>query len=220
MRFLATVLFSLGAVAFLSTAKAATVSLRLEADLLKDQSGQALSLQSYVVLVASEDLANSPGFGTPSVGNAISVGNTLGGSDDVIVFAGKLSSISTVAGTFSTVITLTLDTADAGLTSGDRLQLYWFPTITTDGAVLTNGTPYGKYSNLSAVDGSHAYTVPTAPATNWLIGFYTKDGTRFSDSTVSNAPAAGLANLTVVPEPGTLMLALGSGAFLALRRRR
>lgn len=195
----------------------ATITFLMQADLLKDSSGAAMSQDGVFMLVASTtDATFQPIF----AGSSTAVGSTFG-VDDKILFVGDLGTFG-VNGVLDE--TLAIDsTLFAGLTTGDPLALYWFPTLTTSDTSISAGTTYGYYTNPLAVDGSSAWLTPADPTSNYSLGFFTKDGSELSPgSSASNLASAGNASLTVsaVPEPSVSLLAMAGAMFAVLGRRR
>lgn len=204
------------------TSSHASISFLIDADLLKNSSGTAISQSSLFLLVAST--TNST-FEAISADSSTAVGSLLNG-DDRILFRGDLLGSPVVDGVLQVATGgLTLNSAPlTDWTVGDPLALIWFPTLTSGSGTIAAGTTYGRYTNASSVDGSDAWITPSDPTTDHALLFYTQDGSELSPGAgASNAASVGNASLTVagaVPEPGRFMLGLLGMMGLVIRRRR
>ena len=204
------------------TAARADVSFLIDGDLLRNSSGVAIPQSSLFLLVAS---TSDSIFSTLKEGSLLSVGSIItgAGGDDTIVYKGDISSygVNGVLNTSTPGINFSIAT---GWNAGDSLALIWFPTLTISSSTLSAGTPYGIYTNASAVDGSSVWITPSSPSTNYKLLFYTKAGSEVSPgASASNAATAGNASLTVaaVPEPSTFaMLGIGMGLAGWMARRK
>ncbi|WP_009965535.1 PEP-CTERM sorting domain-containing protein [Verrucomicrobium spinosum] len=195
----------------------ATITFLMQADLLKDSNGVAMSQDGVFMLVASTADAT---FQPILAGTSTAVGSTFG-LDDRILFVGDLGSFG-VDGVLDATIAID-STLFAGLTTNDPLALYWFPTLTTGDTSIGEGTTYGFYTNAVAVDGSSAWLTPADPTSNYSLGFFTKDGSELSPGIgASNLASAGNAANTVsaVPEPSVSVLAMAGAMFAVFGRRR
>jgi len=104
-----------------------------------------------------------------------------------------------------------------GLSIGDPLRIYWYPELTTSDLKPTLGTSYGVfYSDVKQYGSDIAWFVPTDSGDTVALSLITKN----YDSNADNFDSAGVANLTVVPEPGEYMALIGlaSMGFVGLRR--
>ena len=149
---------------------------------LRDHSGALAPTNSVAVLVA--DTGNN-GFVDPQPGFPLSLGATWG-TDDRIVGLWDLSGCNCGNGVLydQTVVAYT-----NGIAPGQKLQLYWFPSLTL--ASNTVGvTYYGKYTDTNSppLDGSAAWQIPASDSSAHLIFWTTLYGG-------SNAEAAGQATL-------------------------
>jgi MYXO-CTERM domain-containing protein len=197
----------------------ASISFLVQSDLLKDAGGTAMSQSGLVLFVASTSDAT---FDSVVAGSSTSIGSSLNGGDDKILFKTNLASYG-VNGVLDAA-TGALDLSSVGgWTTGDPLALLWFPTLTNASATIEGNTPYGFYRRSSAVDGTQAWVTPADPTNNYLLGFFTQDGAELSPGgAAANLAAAGNASLTVgaIPEPSRSLLGLLGLGVLALRRRR
>jgi hypothetical protein len=102
------------------------------------------------------------------------------------------------------------------LTSGDALQLYWFPSLTLNSTSFGSYTPYGTYRTDTISSSSDiAWTLPSDGATVTLNFFTSSTGV---DGAV--ADSFGNASLSTVPEPVTTVALLGGAAGLFVMHRR
>ncbi len=196
----------------------ASISWNIQADLLKNSGGVAMSTSGLVLFVSSTSDAI---FDSILENSSTSIGSSLNGSDDKVLFRANLSSYGNGV--------LDLATGDlnlssvTGWTSGDPLALMWFPTLTMASSTIAAGTQYGFYRNNVPVDGSQAWVTPGDPSSANALTFFTQDGVDFSPGAgAANPASAGNASLTVgaVPEPSRSLLGLIGIGVLALRRRR
>lgn len=197
----------------------ASISFLVQGDLLKDSAGNAMAQSGLVLFVSSTTDASFSGI---TAGSSTSISSSLNGGDDRVVFKTDLSSYGTNGVLDLTTGALNLSTV-TGWNTGDPLALLWFPTLTAASSTIPAGTQYGFYTNATAVDGTQAWVTPADPTSNYLLGFFTKDGVELSPGTgAANSAAAGNASLTVgaVPEPSRSMLGLIGFGMLTLRRRR
>ncbi len=150
---------------------------------LEDQFGNLAPANSIAVLVV--DTGNN-GFVDPQSGFALAVGAPWG-SDDKVVCLWEVASDGYLEN--STVVTYT-----DGIAPGQRLQLYWFPSLTLASNVV-GVTYYGKYTDTNSppLDGSGAWEMP-AGGSDVELDFFTAYWGG------SNPEAAGQAtNLTAEP---------------------
>lgn len=198
----------------------ATVTIGIQGDTLKDSSGTALTSTGLFLLVSSTSDAT---FDSIVAGSSTSIGSSLNGGDDRIVFRGDLQSSFANSGSTAGVLDVNATglnlSSVSGWSAGDPLSLLWFPTLTTASGTIAVGTQYGRYTNSLAIDGSAAWVTPS-DTFSVNLGFYTTDAGFLGAG--SNPANAGNASLTVdaVPEPSRSVLGLIGFGMLALRRRR
>jgi len=194
----------LAALGFITwTCHAATITIQVDADLLKDSSGNAMPTNGLVVLVAS---TTDSTFNPPTAGSFVS-------GDDIVLAKFDLRSSGANGVLIDVASSLTLT---GNWTPGDPLAIYWFPTLTTNSTAPTAGIAYGFYTTTTPLDGSDAWTTPTAPA-NIDLRFITTDSDTVNGHLAGlNPPSAGLAsnvvgsgNLTA-PTLGVSLLGGGS----------
>ncbi|MDZ4404483.1 PEP-CTERM sorting domain-containing protein [Prosthecobacter sp.] len=197
----------------------ASISFLVQSDLLKNSGGTAMIQTGLVLFVSSTTDAT---FDSILAGSSTSIGSSLNGGDDKVLFKTDLSSYGV-----NGVLDLTTGALDlssvSGWNTGDPLALLWFPTLTTASSTIGAGTEYGFYRNGSAVDSTQAWVTPADPTSNYLLGFFTQDGAELSPGPgAANTASAGNASLTVagVPEPSRSLLGLIGFGVLVLRRRR
>ena len=180
-----------------------TVTINIDADLLKTASGQAMPATGLVILVAN---TNNTAFSQPTSQAFVSGG-------DVIVARWDLSAFGTAG--------VLLDTASFGLsgalTTGDPLQLYWFPTLTLSSTAPGPGTAYGQYRDAVGIDGSAPWVVPGAGATVDL-SFRTADADAGFDSPGSSPASAGLASNDILLTGSGVPIAVGETPLLGIAR--
>lgn len=182
----------------------ATVDITVDALDLRDENGVLMPTSGLVILVASTE---NPNFAGPRADYFVT-------GDDVVLFVGSPLLGGWYQG--SSGIELT-----GNLSSGDALQLFWFPTLTV--ADYNNGLgvpgegviPFGFYRHESGLDGSEAWTVP-ADGLDRTLRFYTINN--IFDLDGNNNDSLGWASSTVapVPEASNIIfggLALGLVAF-------
>jgi len=182
------------------------LTITLDAESLKDALGAPMQVSGLVVLTAG----TSGSFFGPSP-------TSLVGGDEIIVQKWDLSAFATpgVLSDLTTDLPLT-----GAWTQGDPLRLYWYPTLDLADTAPGIGTAYGTYRDASVLglDGSAPWLTPAASDTISLK-FATSDAA-FLFLGGSNAPSAGIASLTVVPEPGTAAFGALLCAATGLVRRR
>ena len=213
----------LASAAFVHGAFAYSVSFDLEAHLLRSDATTPMPTTGLVLLVASTTNAT---FGTNiTAGTSLATGSFLDGAsgDDQILARFDLSLFST-PGVLLVNPSASTDTF-TNLSSGDRLALYWFPTLTLSSTAVPNTqTSYGTYQtgNTLPLDGSAAWTMPAGTTNNYKLYFLTTDAnTSYTAAGTHTVAESSATLLTVVPEPSTLALgALGIvGLGYVLRRR-
>jgi hypothetical protein len=197
-----------GAAALLVGVQAhATTTFQVFAADLQLDNGMLMPTSGLVLLVVD---SGANGFTVPAPGASVGLGATLAG-DDVVVGRFDLSSSGTpglLAGDPAVV------TYGGAITTGDALQLYWFPSLTLGSASAPGGAKYGKYTDAVGIDGSAAWALPADAGATLDLYFLT------ASQGGSNPDTAGRASFTVVPEPTTAMLVgLGLLGVLGIRRR-
>jgi hypothetical protein len=178
------------------------LTIQVDADLLKDANGAAMSTNGLVVLVAS---TTDSTFSGPTSG-AFATG------DDIVVAKFNLAS----SGAPGVLIDVAPSLSFSGnWNPGDPLAIYWFPTLTTNSTAPTAGTPYGTYTTTSPLDGSDPWVTPQSSA-NIDLRFITTDSDSVNGHLPgSNSAASGLASLVVggsAPAPNLAIQLLGGGA--------
>jgi hypothetical protein len=171
---------------------------------LQDANGTLMPVSGLAMLVV--DTA-ADGFGGPSPTAFVS-------GDDVILGAWNLSS----SGTPGMLTEITAPVVySGGISAGDPLRLFWFPTLTISSLTPGYGTQYGSYTDAVGIDGSAAWVMPSDTGAQIDLYFLTQS------QSGSNPDTAGRAsNVTPVPEPTTYVL-VGFGllgAWLMRRRSR
>jgi hypothetical protein len=193
----------------------ASVTLNMTGDKLQTATaGTAAPISGLVILVANTS-TTSGSFGATSIQTGAPL--TLGGAiipGDVILKEWTVGGASGTAGAFYDT-TGAISLAGAGIAAGNPLALLWFPTLTTGATSAPAGTAYGIYTG-PGTNGSAAWTVP-ADGSTVALTFATTNGV----FTVGTAPSsAGVASLTVAPEPSRMILAAIGVGLISLRRRR
>lgn len=217
MKRLVLALLACGALA--QGASAYTVTFDLAANRLRSTTSTTnFPTTGLILLVAS---TTNTTFGTTIAGGTnLAVGSFLDGTtgDDQILARFNLSS-SGVPGVFASNPSVSTGGTFANLDGGDRIALYWFPTLTTGSNVVPNGaTSYGTYQlgNTAPTDGSAAWTMPAATTNNYKLYFLTTD----ADTTYSNAGThsaiEATANLLTTPVPEPSSYAFGGIGLVAL----
>jgi hypothetical protein len=171
------------------------VTINIDAELLNNQSGQAMPVTGLAFLAVD---TQGNGFSAPSPEAFFSA------SDDQIIAKWNLSAWNT-AGVLDASTGQQL--LAGNWNSGDALKLYWYPSLTISAtAPGALGVQYGSYSGTAGVNGSEAWTTPDAGLLRTLK-FFTSDATLLGMGGAEPA-TAGNASFTVVPEP----MAIGSVA--------
>jgi hypothetical protein len=133
---------------------------------LFDQSGNLAPTNSVAVLVVD---TGTNGFVDPQPAFPLSLGATWG-TEDRVVGLWDLSACQCGDGQLydQTVVAYT-----NGIAPGQKLQLYWFPSLTLASKTL-GVTVYGKYTDTNSppLDGSDAWQMP-AGGTNVHLKFWT-----------------------------------------------
>ena len=196
--------------ALASTSALATTNLTLFGGTLRDGAGNAMADGGLVLLVAS---TTDSIFSSPLPDATISVGSLFGGDDQIVGLFEVSSLNSGITGGYGTMLNINYS---GNLTSGDALQLYWFPSLTLNSTSFGSYTPYGTFRTDSiASDSDIAWTLPSDGATVTLNFFTASSGLG------SEADSLGNATLSTVPEPAMTVVLLGgaAGLFVVHRRR-
>lgn len=197
-----------GFVAMAVSASGATIA--FTGGILKDATGTTPTANDFDWIVKAD--VGGDGFDPPTPGDF------LGGTDDDIIVLGGIHVSTNPLGAGS--IGDTIDYGDpgtppAGVTpDATEIQLVWFPTLTADTDTPTAGIPYGTYRTDTADDGTtlNGWTYPDGAIDS--LFFLNADA-----GSTGAGPDDLNADLTVVPEPSSTLLAF-LGAALFLRRRR
>ncbi len=190
----------------------ASISFDLQADGLQDKFGDLLKPPAVVVFVAD---TNNDGFGPLEPGQLLSINASMGSSDDRVLakFDGTLNSIDGYAQIFTSLFLQNINE----WTQGDALGIYWFPDLTVSTGSIGAGDSYGFFSG-EALNSSRPWTTPSDGTSAYGLYFFTIAG-QIAGGT--HLASAGVANLSVAPEPSTaLLLAIGLGALWCHRRKR
>ena len=164
------------------------VAINIDAELLKDQSGNAMPTTGLAFLAVD---TQGDGFSSPSPGAFFS------SADDQIIKKWDLSAFNT-AGVLSDTTGQQLLTGNWN--SGDALKLYWYPNLTVNSTSPgASGVHYGSYSGSAGVNGSGAWTTPNVGVL-LSLRFFTSDASVLNTGGAEPS-SAGLASFTVVPEP-------------------
>lgn len=214
----------------LSSALQATVTINLELGELTNSSSVALPGGTLWALISEDSSGNLPGglltddslynnsnsstilshFG----GATISAGATIGGGYVVAIGSSAASPAGDIAASI-----VSFDFVAAGLSTGDKLGVYWFPGRTTASNTLpaTNFEIGGFHRTAANIDsgGNSGLIMPTDGAPSATMAFFDNNITA---GTSGIAPTEFQA-ITVVPEPSTILL-IGAVLFVMIRRRR
>jgi hypothetical protein len=211
---------ALACIGLVSTSAQASVTITLEGGVLRTSTGTVAGDGGLILLVASTnpDPVNAPsaGFSSTLDGNLSTSVGTFLTADDQIIASFSISSVAANGVQGGYAYTLSNFNYSGGLTSGDQLQLYWFPTLTTSSTTFGVGTSYGAYRTDSQLNGSDAGWFLPSDGTTMALNFFTTSGSG------SVADSFGNASLTTVPEPATTVALLGgaAGLFVMYRRRQ
>lgn len=193
----------------------ASVTIDVQAEVLKTSSGVAIPLDSRILVVAD---TSGNGFGTLQAGAAFAIDSLVAGTDDRIVGVFDMS-VWGEAGVFQTPSFTPELSSVTGWTANDPLALIWLPTQTSADSALIGGAEYGIFFGPTG-SGGDAWLTPTDGNPGSFF-FFTSDASTLS-SAGTFAPNSSYANLQVaaVPEPGRFLLSMLGLAMLVVRRRR
>lgn len=211
----------LGLVASLAAAAASQASITLETQFanLYDADGiTQIGAGKIGILVADTD-----GTGiTNAMNTVLTEGTFLGGSSDdliVKVFT-SINNVADFSGSsgFSDVSVITYS---GNFTAGDNLYLLWFPTLTTAGSTVVDGTAYGVYrsDNVNTASGSDiAFVAPPDDNGVYTLAVFDNSLVPASGVTTSDLTANQVA---AVPEPSStaILVMVGIGVVLIQIRR-
>ncbi len=174
----------------------ADVSLTLGAGNLRTSDGSSLMPGTGLIVLLAD--SNQDGFASIGTDNFAS-------GDDTILFQGALDS-GLGDGMFLRSVNLTLA---GGLTAGDPVQLYWYPTLSESSTSPGHGTSFGSYRDATgSLDGSDPWILPS-DGMSMNLNFLT------ASAGGSNPDSIGWASqVTPMPEPQSLLLAGLGGALL------
>ena len=175
--------------AMLRSQASATITINLAADTLKTAGGSPMPVTGLVILVAS---TNGVQFGGPTSAAFVSGGNVEVGRWNLSATATP-GQLNVVLGPIA---------IPAGLSAGNALAMYWFPTLTTNATTPGAGVTYGYYRDpvangvfASGVDGSDPWYLPADGTSQTAMYFVTTDAG-------GSVPATnGLASFTINTPP-------------------
>jgi hypothetical protein len=184
-------------------------------EIFSDNGVTAAPTNSLVLLVAD---TTGAGFFNLNAGSAVTVGSTINtAGNDLVV--GQLSLFTSGILDYSGTLSLS-----GGWTTGDKLAIYWIPTLTTSSTMVGSGVAYGEYTDGTGVGGSAAWITPADGTTAYpAMYFQTSNDGFFAGPPAPGAFAAndGYANkVTAVPEPSMYALFGGLLALSAAAWRR
>jgi hypothetical protein len=188
----------LAVLALVSWTARATITIELDADLLKGPTSTPMPMSGLVLLVAS---TNDTTFNAPTPTAFVS-------GDDIILAKFDLSGgTNGVCLGFAPGIKSTL--------VGKPIMMYWYPTLNLNSTVPGNGTPFGSYRTDSPLDGSDAWVTP-ADGASINLRFLTSDANLdYHNPAGSNPASLAIANQFVggAPSPTLLISLLQGGAL-------
>jgi hypothetical protein len=193
----------------------ATVILTFESGNIQQSPGVNIPIGSLAVLVADK---NGDGFATTTsiTGSTLSVGNSLGGTDNEIL---RTFNAFDLGGLIGFADTFSINYSGA-LNQGDAFALFWFPTLSTVGASVNGGTSYGFYRTdlVDAVSGSNIDFHAPVDGFSYTLAAY--DNSNFPGAVASQLDLTAALTAVAVPEPATYVLFVAGFAGLAAFRRR
>ena len=185
----------------------ADASLFMSGGVLYTAEGSPIPDGSTLVIVSSPDAF----FSGPTQGSFAS-------GNDVVAYSFALNSGGAGPGTFSNTVLLDYD--GTGISPGNYLALYWYPTLDYSqfGSGPSEGMSFGFYRTDAAPDDSTTgWFAPQRGADETLILLSQSQGGSVPDEALQ-------ADYTVIPEPATVGVLMGAAAgllaFAAKSRRR
>jgi autotransporter-associated beta strand protein len=158
---------------------------------LQDRFGTVIATSSVAVLVA--DTGNN-GFVDLQAQFPLSLGASWGSDDKVVGVWDLRDSVNCSGLDAGALCGETIVSYTGGITQGQRLRLYWFPSLTLSSNTL-GITYYGEYTDTNSppLDGGDAWVVPVGGSSAQLLFITASEGG-------TNPDAAGRATLlTAVP---------------------
>ncbi|RYD34911.1 MAG: PEP-CTERM sorting domain-containing protein [Verrucomicrobiaceae bacterium] len=209
-----------------SAVRADEISLNISMGYLYDAVGTAQGnrLDSDTLFMLVADLGNDGFDPVPSdswVGGtdvAVMIYDTEFPSSSGGAFGFDLSAGDSEDGLFSR--TLVVDLAQfAGFSGALNFSLRWFPGFKGDTGLPATGPgagqAYGEFSRSTSQYGLDSWKVNLAPGAS-----YSLDPLATAELGGTDLPAAGMANLVTIPEPGTTGMLLMGMAAVSMRRKR
>lgn len=211
----------------LSTNIFASVALNLDIGRMTDSNSVTLPGGTLWALISEDSSGNLPGAlladgslyennNTQTIvndfaGATIAVGNTIGGG--TIVGTGGIS--TSFAG--SVVSTVNFDETNYGLTSGDKLGIYWFPGLTTTSNTIPSNSDFeiGGFQRTSENTPSGGTGGLVVPGAGNTVNAYFLDSEIETNSGINQTSFEAVA----VPEVSTLLFLSISLVLQTLRRR-
>ena len=205
----------------------ASITLNVQLGVAYDSLNSAVPDGTLWMLTSSPDANFAGGFGLDqglstsgdadsvfSAGQALQVGNILGGDQIFAMGAFNGAASSGVTGIYAAGLSLNLGIN--GLDQGDGYAFYWFPgsTFTGSGTEVVGNEVGGVNSNtVDPLSGTNPMVIPAD-------GVNTLSQGAADDLVLGGAtPAANLTAVVLVPEPSTLLLS-ALGVLALLRRKR
>lgn len=205
----------------------ATVTIQFEFEAFRDSSGDPLISQTYAVLIADSNKDSVFPSASDLFGSGLAVGDDIGGNR--VFFAGTTGDgdLNNPNYAIFTGTAASLSGNDLGLNGNDEIAgtkwaVYWFPGLSAAPGTggLQAGQSYGFYHSdqidtTAASFGATASMVMPSAGSAVSVLYYDTE----IESTSFPSPEAFTANLTVIPEPTAMVLAM-FGSTLLLRRQR